>query len=314
MIPSSWRIIFFGTPSFAIPSLESLLQGPDQVVAVVTQPDRKKGRGQILTPSPIKVFALEKGIPLYQPERVQEESFRERLREFHPHLLVVVAFGQILPKGLLDLPTYGCINVHASLLPKYRGAAPIAWAILNGEEVTGVTIMKMDEGMDTGDILTQSQIPIEGGETTESLEKKLSLLGAKLLVETIEGMKKGEVSPVPQDHSKASYAPPLRKEEGRIDWGREAEFIDRQVRAFHPWPGAFTRWDHRLLKIYRGEVKRRTHKGRAGRVSWVGSDFIEVETGKDVFLIKEVQLEGKKRMGVREFFLGHPIPIGTLFE
>lgn len=314
MSPSPWRIIFFGTPSFALPSLDCLLQGSDQIVAVVTQPDRKKGRGQRMTPSPVKRFALERGIEVFQPERVKDEVFQEKLRELHPHLIVVAAFGQILPKSILDLPIYGCINVHASLLPKYRGAAPIAWAILNGEEATGITIMRMDEGMDTGDILSQAQVPIEKGESAESLEEKLSLLGGKLLVETIEKMKRGEISPIPQDHTRATYAPPLKKEDGKIDWGREAELIDRQVRAFNPWPGAFTRWNHRLLKVYRGEVRKHPHPEEAGRVIWVGSDFIEVATGKDSFIIKEVQLEGKRRMGVREFLLGHPITIGTIFE
>lgn len=309
-----WRIIFFGTPSFALPSLSSLLQGPDQVVAVVTQPDRKKGRGQKLSPSPVKAFALEKGIKVFQPEKVKEESFQEKLRELRPHLIVVVAFGQILPKSILDLPDYGCINVHASLLPKYRGAAPIAWAILNGEKATGVTIMKMDEGMDTGDILSQSEVLIEREETAETLEKKLSLLGANLLVEIIEKIKKGEVFPIPQDHAQATYAPPLKKEDGKIDWRRDAEFIDRQVRAFNPWPGAFTRWNHRLLKIFRGKVRSHPHTGEPGRVLWVGSDFIEVATGEDSFIIQEVQLEGKKRMGVREFLLGHPVAVGTCFE
>lgn len=314
MNASPWVIIFFGTPSFALPSLSSLLQGPDQVVAVVTQPDRKKGRGQKLSPSPVKAFALEKGIKVFQPETVKDESFQEKLRELRPHLIVVAAFGQILPKSILDLPEYGCINVHASLLPKYRGAAPIAWAILNGEKATGVTIMKMDEGMDTGDILSQSEVLIERGETAETLEKKLSLLGAHLLVETIEKIKKKEISPIPQDHARATYAPTLKKEDGKIDWRKDAEFIDRQVRAFNPWPGAFTRWDHRLFKIFRGEVRKHPHPAEPGRVIWVGSDFIEVATGKDSFVIKEVQLEGKRRMGVREFLLGHPVSIGAFFE
>ncbi len=310
----SWRIIFFGTPSFALPSLSALLQGPDQVVAVVTQPDRKKGRGQKLSPSRVKVFALEKGINVFQPEKVKEESFQEKLRALHPHLIVVSAFGQILPKSILDLPNYGCINLHASLLPKYRGAAPIPWAILNGEEVTGVTIMKMDEGMDTGDILSQSEVLIERGETSETLERKLSHLGAKLLVETIGKMKKGEISPIPQDHTQATYAPMVKKDDGKIDWKRDAEFIDRQVRAFNPWPGAFTRWNHRLLKIFRGGVRNHPSPGEPGRVIWVASDFIEVATGKDSFIIQEVQLEGKRRMGVHEFLLGHPVPVGAFFE
>lgn len=314
MTTSSWRIVFFGTPAFSIPSLRNLLQGPDQVVAVVTQPDREKGRGRKLSPSPLKRFVLEQGISPLQPERVKEGPFQEKIKGLYPHLMVVVAFGQILPKSLLDLPAFGCINVHASLLPRYRGAAPIARAILNGETVTGVTTMRMDEGMDTGDILLQAQIPIEEEDTGETLQEKLSFLGAQLLMETIERMKAGCLSPIPQDHSKATYAPPLRKEDGRIDWKRGALEIDRQVRAFNPWPGAFTEWDHQLLKIYRGEVRSRSAQGREGSVIWVSPDFIEVETGRDSFLIREVQLEGKRRMNVREFLPGHPIPVGTVFH
>jgi methionyl-tRNA formyltransferase len=226
---------------------------------------------------------------------------------------VVVAYGQILPKSLLKIPKHGAVNVHASLLPKYRGAAPIPWAILKGERLTGVTTMMMDEGMDTGDILLQIEIPIGEEETSETLHDRLALLGAQLLLETVRGMKVRNLHPIPQDHSKATYAPPLKKEDGRIDWSKEAKEIDRQVRAFNPWPGGFTEWNGQLLKIYRGEVRGKKSIGKAGIVAWVGLDFIEVETSKDFFLIKEVQLEGKRRMGVREFISGHPITVGTTF-
>lgn len=316
MIAPPWRIIFFGTPSFAVPTLQSLLQGQDEVVAVVTQPDRGKGRGQKIFPSPVKEFILQHGkyeLFIFQPESVKEKTFQERLRELHPELFVVVAYGQILPMSLLKIPKYGAINVHASLLPKYRGAAPIAWAILNGEKTTGVTTMIMDEGMDTGDILLQTEIPIGKEETAETLHNRLASLGAQLLLETLERMKVGDVHPIPQDHSKATYAPLLKKEDGQIDWRKEAEEIDRRVRAFNPWPGAFTSWEGQLLKIYRGEIRKRAPAGKAGTVIWVGSDFIEVETGKDSFFIKEVQLEGKRRMTVRDFLSGHPIAIGTVF-
>jgi methionyl-tRNA formyltransferase len=225
----------------------------------------------------------------------------------------VVAYGQILPKSILNIPIHGAINVHASLLPAYRGAAPIAWAILNGEKVTGVTTMIMDEGMDTGDILLQREIPIGGEETCETLRDRLSSSGAPLLLETLAKMKEGAIRPVPQDHSKATFAPPLQKEDGHIDWSKGAKEIDRQIRAFNPWPGAFTKLEDRLLKVYKGEIRERPPTGKAGAVLWVGADFIEVETGKGSFLIKEIQLEGRRKMTIREFLSGHPIPVGTVF-
>jgi methionyl-tRNA formyltransferase len=227
---------------------------------------------------------------------------------------VVVAYGQILPKSILEIPQYGAVNVHASLLPRYRGAAPIIWAILKGEKLTGVTTMLMDEGMDTGNILLQREIPIEEDDTGETLQQRLALLGAQLLMETLERMKAGDIHPIPQDHSKATYAPPLKKEDGRIDWRKEAKEIDLQVRAFDPWPGAFTELNGQLLKIYRGEVRKGKPTGKAGAVVWVGSDFIEVETGTDSFLIEEVQMEGKRRMSSRDFLSGHLVTVGTVFQ
>jgi methionyl-tRNA formyltransferase len=310
----SWRIVFFGTPSFALPLLETLIQGSDEVVAVVTQPDREKGRGRKVIASPVKEVALKKGLSILQPEKVNEVSFQEKLKGFGADLFVVAAYGQILPKTILSLPKYGAMNIHASLLPKYRGSAPIAWAILNGEKKTGITTMRMDEGMDTGDILLQSEIPIHEDETTETLHDRLASLGAQLLSETLEKMKKGEIHPTPQDHSKATYAPMLKKEDGQIDWTKGAEEIDRQVRAFHPWPGAYTEWQGQILKIYKGEVRKGKPAGKAGTVLWVGTDFIEIETGKDSYLLKEVQLEGKRRMSTRDFLSGHPVQVGTVFH
>jgi methionyl-tRNA formyltransferase len=227
---------------------------------------------------------------------------------------VVVAYGQILPKPVLNIPKYGAVNVHASLLPGYRGAAPIAWAILKGEKVTGVTTMVMDEGMDTGDILLQTEVPIGDEETCENLHDRLGSLGAQLLLKTLEKMEAGNIRPIPQDHSKATYAPPLKKEDGHIDWRKGAAEIDRQVRAFNPWPGAFTKWGDRLLKIYRGEIRERTPAGKPGAVVWVGSDFIEVEAGKDSYLIEEIQLEGRKKMTIRDFLSGHSISAGTVLH
>ena len=281
---------------------------------IVTQPDREKGRGRKVNPCPVKELALRQGLNTLQPEKVREEGFQKKIEGLQPDLFVVVAYGQILPGSLLHVPRYGAINVHASLLPEYRGAAPIAWALLKGERLTGVTTMVMDEGMDTGDILLKAELPISVEETNEMLRDRLALLGAQLLTKTLEEMRVGSLHPVPQDHSKATCAPPLKKEDGRIDWNKEAKEIDRRVRALNPWPGTFTRWNGRLLKIFRGIVREGASRGKAGTVSWVGSDFIEVETGKDSFLIKEVQLEGKKRMSVREFLIGNPISTGTIFQ
>ncbi len=309
-----WRVVFFGTPAFAIPALENLLQGCEEVVAVVTQPDREKGRGRKVVPSPVRELTLQQGLPVFQPGKVKEEAFKEKIKDLQPDLFVVVAYGQILPKSLLEIPKHGAVNVHASLLPKYRGAAPIPWAILNGEKGTGITTMMMDEGMDTGDILLQTEIPIRDDETSETLHDRLALVGAQLLLETVKGMKAGSVHPIPQDHSKATYASPLKKEDGKIDWSKEAKEIDRQVRALNPWPGAFTEWNGQLLKIYKGEVREEMSKREGGTVFWVGADFIEIGTGKDSFLIKEIQLEGKRRMSVREFLAGHPVTVGTVFR
>ncbi len=313
MNASPWRIVFFGTPSFALPTLQSLLDGRDQVVGIVTQPDREKGRGRKVVLSPVKELALRYGLNPLQPVKAKEEAFQGALRNLQPDIMVVVAYGQIIPKSVLSIPKYGAVNVHASLLPKYRGAAPIAWAILNGEKVTGVTTMLLDEGMDTGDILLQTEVPIGDGETCETLHDRLASSGAQLLLETLEKTKTGDIHPIPQDHSKATYAPLLKKEDGHIDWKKEAREIDRQIRAFNPWPGAFTKWGDQLLKIYQGEIRKRAPVGKAGTVIWVGSDFIEVETGKDSYLIKEIQLEGRRRMTLREFLSGHPIPVGTVF-
>jgi methionyl-tRNA formyltransferase len=310
----SWKIVFFGTPPFALPALKVLIEGADPVVAVVTQPDRRKGRGQKVTPSPVKELALQHGLTVLQPEKVKDEAFLGHIATLEPDLFVVVAYGEIFPKALLAIPKNGSVNVHASLLPRYRGAAPMPWAILRGEEVTGVTTMMMDEGMDTGGILLQTKVSVAQRETGASLYGRLSLLGAPLLKETLEGMKAGTIRPVPQDPTLASYAPIIKKEDGRIDWTREAQEIDRQVRALNPWPGAFTRWEGRFLKIYKGEVREEPPKGKAGAVSWVGSDFIGVETGKHSFLIQEVQMEGGKRMGVRGFLSGHPISVGATFS
>jgi len=265
-------------------------------------------------PSLIKKIALAHGLPSHQPDRVKDPSFQEEVKKLQPELFVVVAYGQILPKPLLDIPKYGAINVHASLLPKYRGAAPISWALLNGEKLTGITTMMVDAGMDTGDILLQSEIPIGERETFETLHDRLAELGAQLLKETIAGLKSEKITPVLQDHSGATLAPLIKKEDGRIDWSKEAEEIDRQVRAFNPWPGAYTQWEDRLLKVFGGEVGQGTPQGENGSISWVGTDVIEVKTGKGCYRIREVQLEGGRRLSVRDFLQGHRVQVGTVFK
>ncbi len=317
MIKPAWRIVFFGTPSFAIPALKELIEGEDEVVAIVTQPDRPRGRGQKVKSSEVKEFIKEKmgdRLIIFQPEDVRERSFEDDLRDINPDLFVVVAYGQILPKPILKIPKYGAVNLHASLLPKYRGASPIAWAIINGEKVTGVTTILMDEGMDTGDILLQKEVEIMDEDTSETLSCRLAEIGSQLLKETIKRLKDGSIRPTPQDHTKASYAPMLKKEDGRIDWQKGAEEINRKVRAFTPWPGAFTYFNGKILKIYKGSFRKGSNFEKPGSIVWVGSDFIEVQTGDGTFLIKELQLEGKRRMNVRDFLLGHPVSIGLVFE
>lgn len=317
MIKLPWRIVFFGTPSFAIPALRELLYGEDEVVSIVTQPDRPQGRGQKVRPSAVKEFIKERSgdrLTIFQPESVKENSFEKNLRNINPDLFVVVAYGQILPKRILEIPKYGAINLHASLLPKYRGPSPIAWAIINGENITGVTTILMDEGMDTGDILLQREVPIRNDDTAEILNNRLAEIGSQLLKETIRRMKDGSIKPIPQDHSKASYAPFLKKEDGRIDWQKRAEEIDRKVRAFNPWPGAFTYLNGKILKIYKGYCRKGSNLDKPGKVVWVGSDFIEVQTGDGTYLIMELQLEGKKRINARDFLLGHRISAGFVFE
>ncbi len=278
-----WRIVFFGTPSFALPTLRGLLEGPDEVVGVVTQPDREKGRGRRIVISPIKELALQHGLTVLQPEKVKEEAFQEALSGLQPDLFVVVAYGQILPKPVLNIPKYGAVNVHASLLPRYRGAAPIAWAILKGEKVTGVTTMVMDEGMDTGDILLQTEVPIGDEETCENLHDRLGSLGAQLLLKTLEKMKAGDIRAIPQDHSKATYAPPLKKENGHIDWRKGAAEIDRQVRAFQSMAGCLYKMGGPVTENLQRRDKRKDACRKAGS-SGLGGVRFHRSGGREGFL------------------------------
>ena len=300
-----------GTPDFAIPSLTLLLASDNTLAGVVTQPDRPRGRGKQLQPPPVKVLAQQHGLPIIQPEKVKEEDCLQWLKAQRPDFIVVVAFGQILPPRILRLPPRGCINLHASLLPSYRGAAPINRTIMNGDTKTGVTTMFMNEWMDTGDILIQRETDIEPDEDAPALRNRLATLGAKLLLETIHLLKRRELPSLPQDHSKASYAPPLKKEDGKINWQRSAQEIQNQIRGTLPWPGAFTKVGNKLLKIFKSGMGEGTPQGPPGTVTDVSTSGITVATGNGHLLITEVQLQDRKRMAVAEFVKGNPIPTGT---
>lgn len=307
---TGWRIIFLGTPEFACPTLQTLIERNENLVAVVTQPDRPKGRGQKLMPPPVKELALQHGIPVLQPHKVRELSFIETVLDLKPDVIVVVAFGQILPKALLDIPPKGCINVHASLLPRYRGAAPLNWCIINGETETGVTTMLMDPGLDTGPMLLRSATAIDGNEDIISLHDRMSLMGAELLAETLDGLKAGAVSPQQQDDTLSCYAPMLKKEDGLINWYREASSIHNQVRGLAAWPGAYTFLGDQMLKVYRTRVGEGT--GLPGMVLRAERGVFEVACLTGSIFIEELQLAGKKRLDATSFLAGCPVAQGTL--
>ncbi|MCL4874433.1 methionyl-tRNA formyltransferase [bacterium] len=305
------KIIFMGTPLFAVPSLRALTDAGHEILAAVTRPDKPRGRGLAPLPSPVKLLALEKGIPVLEPVKLRDESFMEGLKSLSPDLIAVVAYGKILPPAVLSLPPKGCINLHASLLPKYRGAAPINRAIMNGEKETGVCTMLMDEGMDTGDKLICERVPIGEDDTAEDLARTLSEKGAAVLLKTIDLVVRGAIRPVPQDDSLATYAPVLKKEDGRVDWTRSGIEIKDQMRGLYPWPGAFTCRKGSLLKIHRGVAKESSAlAGEPGTVLDAGRDGIFVACGKGAFLITELQPENKKRMSAAEFVAGYRISKG----
>ncbi len=294
-----------GTPEFSVPILSALIDNYN-VVGVVTQPDKKIGRKQILTPSPIKFLAIENKIPVYQPEKIKENrDFLNKIKELAPDLIVVASYGFILPKELLEIPKYGVINVHASLLPKYRGPSPIQAAILNGDDRTGVTIMLVEEKMDAGDILLQAEADIADDETFYSLHDKLSVLGTHLLIDTLPKYIKDEIEPRDQDKSKATYCKIITKEDGKIDWSKSAQEIERQVRALNPWPGTWTNWHAKKVKVLKVEILDINNKHKSGKVFNVNDDFV-VSCGKNALKILELQLEGKKPMTAKEFLNGYP--------
>ncbi len=303
------KIIFMGTPDFAAKTLEAIDRAGHEIALAVTQPDKPKGRSGKLAVSDVKQYAIEHGIEVFQPEKVREASSIARLHKCESELIVVAAFGQILPKEILEMPKYGCINVHASLLPHLRGASPIQTSILLGDKETGVTIQQMGEGLDTGDIISQRSIPIEDDDTGGSLFDKLSELGAELTVDTIKDIAAGGISPVPQDETQASYAKKIDKSMGHIDWNKDASEIERMIRALNPWPSAYTYIDGKMLKIWSaGTESEKT--GTPGEVAEVMKDTITVSCGKGSLILKEVQLEGKKRMDVHDFLLGYKVQAG----
>jgi len=305
------RIVFFGTPEFAVPSLRALLASGDEVGGVVCQPDRPAGRGQRLAVPPVKEVALQSRVPLLQPETLRAPEFRDALRACAPDLIVVAAYGKILPKNILDLPPHGCINVHASLLPKYRGAAPVQWAILRGETVTGVTIMQMAERMDAGDILLQRETPIEEHETCGELQARLADLGARALTEVLAQLHAGTVIRRVQDESRVTLAPMIKKADGRIDWTQPAAALARMVRAFNPWPSAFTTVGGKLLKLHRAHAVAAAPSAMPGTVTATG-DGIAVSTGDGMLVLDVVQLEGRKRMAAAEFARGGGVKVGSV--
>jgi methionyl-tRNA formyltransferase len=311
--PREIRTVFMGTPEFALPSLEGIAAAGVNLLAVFTQPDRPSGRGKKLAAPAVKEYALRRGLKVFQPQRLRDPAVVEELRGLAPNLIVVVAYGQILPRAVLEIPQYGCINVHASLLPRYRGAAPINRAIIEGEQTTGVTTMLMDAGLDTGAMLVKKTTPIGLEETAGELHDRLALLGCDALAETLHLLCSGSLSPEPQDDALSSYAPMLKKEDGRIDWNRSALDIHNQVRGLAPWPGAYTHLQGEPLRLAR-TLPEPGRGGEPGRVLSTGADGLRIGCGEGILLVRELQLPGKKRLPAAEFLRGRTIPAGTVLE
>lgn len=301
------RIVFMGTPDFAVKSLEACLELGD-VVAVVTQPDKPRGRGQDVSFSPVKQLAVARGLPVLQPVKIRGTSFADELRALEPDVAVVTAYGKILPKDVLEAPRHGCVNVHASLLPRFRGAAPIQWAIASGDAVTGVCLMQMDEGMDTGPVLERAELPILPTDTSATLHDKLAVLGGEVLKRALPRYLAGELTPVPQAGA-VVMAPMIKKEDGQLDFTRPAVELERRLRAFTPWPGAFTHLGGALLKVHAAKVK--DGQGEPGVVLSAGPDGLEVACGEGSLLCEQLQPEGKRVMSAREFLAGRQVPVGT---
>lgn len=318
------RVIFMGTPDFSVGTLNALVEAGHEVVLAVTQPDKPKGRGERLQITPVKEAAAVHGIPVFQPKRVREPQCIEELKKYKADVIVVIAFGQILPKEILEMTPFGCVNVHASLLPKYRGAAPIQWAVINGEKVSGVTTMQMDEGLDTGDMLLKTEIVLEEKETGESLHDKLAKAGAELCVETLKALEEGTVTPKKQKESPTEYARMLDKSLGNVNWNDSAVSIERLIRGLNSWPGAYTVWNGKVMKLWEAqvcmakeEIENKTKDGEnfvPGMVVKVESDGFYIQTGEGLLKITKLQLPGKKRMDAAAFLRGYRIREGEILN
>ena len=308
------RVVFMGTPDFAVPSLEALLRSDDHVVGVVTQPDRPKGRGQEVIPSPVKVVCGREGIPILQPLKMKDPALLEALRQWKPDVIAVTAYGRILPPAILTLPPHGCINVHGSLLPKYRGAGPIQWAIIRGERETGITTMFMAEGMDTGDMLLREQVEIRPDDTAGTLAPRLAEVGGRLLVETLRRLKAGTLTPERQDDAQATMAPLLKKEDGLIDWTLTATEIANRVRGLSPWPGAYSYVNGDRWMLWRVAVGDESQGAVPGTVTKVNKDWVEVATGDGTIQILDIQPSNSRRMTMAQYLAGHRLAEGTKLQ
>ena len=311
--PSQPGIVFMGTPDYAVPSLEKLIEKGHTIQAVVTQPDRPKGRSKKLVPSPVKRAATRFGLEVLQPEKASDKAFCQVIRQLSPDLLVVVAFGQILKKDLLQIPRWGAVNIHASLLPKYRGAAPIQWAIINDERKSGISAMRMDEGLDTGPVLLQEEVPIGFEETAGELHDRLAILSGDVLLKTIDGMRNGRLIEKPQENARATYAPKIDRGISFIKWNQSARAISALIRALDPWPGALTPVGGKKIKLFSSKVVDPDRLDLSpGRVADHSGEGLLVETGKGLILIRELQAPGKKRLAAADFLRGFPINVGTI--
>lgn len=308
------KIIFMGTPDFAVGTLEALIDAGHDIVLAVTQPDKPKGRGGKMQYTPVKEVALAHDIPVYQPRKIREAECVEKLKSYQADVCLVVAFGQILPKEILEMTPYGCINVHASLLPKYRGAAPIQWAVIDGEKISGVTTMQMDEGLDTGDIILKTEVPLDKKETGGSLFDKLASEGASLCVKTLKALEDKTATWTPQGDTTTSYAKMLNKDLGNIDWNKSALSIERLIRGLNPWPSAYTDWQGKTMKIWEAEVDAKNSAYEPGTIIGVEKDGFLVQTGEGSLKIKSLQIPGKKRMEAAAFLLGYQVNVGDLLK
>ena len=308
-----YKIVFMGTPQFSVPGLLALHQNHHEIALVVTQPDRPKGRGRKVTASPVKQKALELGFPVIQPKSIKKPEFVDQIKSLKPDFQVVIAYGKILPETVLALPRIGTINIHASLLPKLRGAAPIQWAVINGETETGVCSMLMDKGMDTGDVLLTAREPIRTDDTTGSLHDRLAPKGADVLIDTLVAYANNSIRPLPQNHDLATYAPMLTKDDGLINWNKSAQLLECFIRGVTPWPGAYTYWEDKRLKIFKSTPIAVDPSEHPGTVLPGFPDELRVATGAGILLIQEIQSPSGKRLTTKEFLRGHPVQPGTVF-